>query len=735
MHAHQSIFYQWGNVVYHYRKSIIILWIIIVAAGLPFLSDIIRPFQSVGLSADGSQSELADQFLTVQLGYGHNQFIVIYHSDTLEANDPKFKQAITHSLAGLKNIWLKHEIIYPQEQQISEDKHTAYVVILLKTKKVLSDKDLAEFTKAIKKPLHISMNLGGEPIFIDNINEQTQKDLFKGDLIAAPVSLITLLLILGTVMATLIPIGIGIACAITILTTLYTIGHFTSLSIFTLNIALLLGLCLSLDYALFIISRYREELKQKHTKVVRLQITLATAGKAIFFSGLAVFISLSALLFFPINILFSIGVGGLVAVFVAVLSALTLLPAILCVMDERINKLAVRNIHTVSKRKSAWHKIANNVVNHPIKYFSFTLLFILFLGYTILNIQIGIANFQILPKNSTNQQFFDTYIRNFKEQELNPISMIVSSEGEAIFSEENIARLYNLVQRIKKLPSVAEVNSIVSLNKDMRKNDYTQLYKHQIRDHRIGQLLKQSTGATFTVVKVISHYPPDSSETKALITHLRALSTQSGLEITLTGVPVINDDVLSIIAQILPYAACWVFGLTYLILLVLLRSLFLPLKAIFMNILSLCTSYGVLVYIFQEGHFHSFLHFNPQGILDINLIVIIFCALFGFSMDYEVFLLTRIHEAYLTSHDNNKSIVDGIARSSSIITSAALIVIVVCGSFMIADVLIVKEFGLGIAVAIFIDAFAIRTLLVPATMALVKQWNWYLPKWIHNILG
>ena len=141
------------------------------------------------------------------------------------------------------------------------------------------------------------------------------------------------------------------------------------------------------------------------------------------------------------------------------------------------------------------------------------------------------------------------------------------------------------------------------------------------------------------------------------------------------------------------------------------------------------------MYIFQEGHFHSFLHFNPQGILDINLIVIIFCALFGFSMDYEVFLLTRIHEAYLTSHDNNKSIVYGIARSSSIITSAALIVIVLCGSFMIADVLIVKEFGLGIAVAIFIDAFAIRTLLVPATMALVKQWNWYLPKWIHNILG
>jgi RND superfamily putative drug exporter len=233
---------------------------------------------------------------------------------------------------------------------------------------------------------------------------------------------------------------------------------------------------------------------------------------------------------------------------------------------------------------------------------------------------------------------------------------------------------------------------------------------------------------------VISQYPPDSQETNTLISELRTLSTRSGLEITLTGVPVINHDVLSTIAQTLPYAACWVFGLTYFILLVLLRSLFLPLKAIFMNVLSLCTSYGVLVYIFQEGHFHCLLHFNPQGILDINLIVIIFCALFGFSMDYEVFLLTRIHEAYVTSKDNNKSIVYGIVKSSIIITSAALIVIVLCGSFMIADVLMVKEFGLGIAVAIFVDAFAIRTLLVPSTMALLKRWNWYLPKWIDRIL-
>lgn len=248
------------------------------------------------------------------------------------------------------------------------------------------------------------------------------------------------------------------------------------------------------------------------------------------------------------------------------------------------------------------------------------------------------------------------------------------------------------------------------------------------------QFLDQSTRHKFTVLKVVSRYSQDSDETKKLIEDLRTLKPGKGLTTSLTGSPVINDEVLEVIAKILPYAIAWVFFITYLILLILLRSIFLPLKAIFMNVLSLCTSYGVLVFIFQEGHFHNLLQFSPQGILDVNLIIILFCALFGFSMDYEVFLLTRIHEAYQEYHDNEKSIVFGIVKSSRIITSAALIVIVLCGSYMVADVLMVKQFGLGIAVAIFVDAFAIRTILVPATMTLVKQWNWYLPKWLDKVL-
>ena len=248
----------------------------------------------------------------------------------------------------------------------------------------------------------------------------------------------------------------------------------------------------------------------------------------------------------------------------------------------------------------------------------------------------------------------------------------------------------------------------------------------------ISILLSRTTKDNFTTATIISKHDPNSAQTKDLVEYLRNLKPQGNLELQLTGIPVNNVDVVQAILKYLPHGLIWIICLTYLILMILLRSLLLPLQAIFMNILSLCASYGVLVFIFQEGYLHELLHFKPQGMTDVSLIIIIFCALFGFSMDYEVFLLTRIHEAYNTTKDNKRSIIFGIVKSSRIITSAALIVIMLCGSFMFADVIMVKEFGLGIAVAIFVDAFAIRTILVPATMALAKDWNWYLPKCLQR---
>lgn len=694
------------------------------------------PFKSTGFSVDKATSDLTNNFLSQRLGMGPNQCVVLYHSNQLTADNPLYINKIKRSLAGLKQVNIPHEISYPSvnNQQIAKNNHTAYALIFFKSPNPLTQKETDSIRQHITSPKHMRMQLGGEPFFIANINQQTEKDLLLGDMIAAPVAIVTLLIIFGSLVATLLPMGLSAGFATVILAILYAIAHATSLSIFTLNIALLLGLCLSLDYSLFMISRFREELSAKKTVVTAIEKTLGSAGKAVFFSGVAVFISLSALLFFPINILFSIGVGGLTAVFIAVSGALTLLPACLAVLGPRINRWAVRKLNptprVILSSGNIWYRIAHKVVNNPFKYFLSTLVFLFALAYAVFNIKVGISDFQVLPAHSVNQVFFDEFKQNFNSERLTPIIAVVKSKHGAILAKDNLSALYDWVHRVKNNSLVAEVSSIVSSG--LNKQQYIQLYS-AVDNPRVKELLASSTQTDFTVVSIVSKFPAESKQTLALIQQLTQLPINHNLSLALTGMPVINHDVVNAVLDTIPLAIGWVILLTYLVLLLLLRSLLLPLKAIFMNALSLCASYGVLVYIFQEGHWHTLLNFNPQGMLDINLVIIIFCALFGFSMDYEVFLLTRIQEAYVASQNNEQSIIYGIVKSSRIITSAALIVIVLCGSFMFADVLMVKEFGLGIAVAISVDAFAIRTLLVPATMALMKQWNWYLPKWMKKL--
>jgi RND superfamily putative drug exporter len=275
----------------------------------------------------------------------------------------------------------------------------------------------------------------------------------------------------------------------------------------------------------------------------------------------------------------------------------------------------------------------------------------------------------------------------------------------------------------------------VTTQPGITKDQYQMLYTHpEHMPKEVKNMLALMVHHNVTIMTIISKYPRNAPETSALIKTLKTLKLSDDLTMSVTGSAVSTMDVLNSIFDTFLYAVLLIVGLNYLIMLCLLRSLILPLKAIFMTTLSLFASYGVLVFIIQYGHGHQFLHFDPQKMLDISMVIIIFCALFGVSMDYEVFLLSRIKERYEISHSTNESIIYGIDHSSKIITSAAIILILICMVFMTADIIIVKAFGLGIAVAVFIDAFLIRIILVPATMAILKSWNWYLPKWLDKVL-
>lgn len=783
----QSIFYRLGLFIYQFKRPVLAFSLMCLLACLPFISDIMSPFKSTGFIDETSESAIAQQWLDKKLKFHHeNQFIVLYHSKRLTTSNPLFHYKIKQSLLRLDEFPLEHDIVYPDMNvdQISKDKHSAFAVVTFHSSTPLSSVLLSDFKEAIQDPTHMSVYVGGEALFAEGVNKQTQEDLYKADMVAAPVAIVVLILVFGSLIAAAIPMLLGGCCALMILTLLFALGHVLTLSIFTLNIALLLGLCLNLDYALFIVARFRTELKETpRDPKIALARTMATAGRAVFFSGLAVFISLSALLLFPINILFSIGIGGLTATFVAVLVATIALPAVLAILQQRINCWPVRLMddsgHRLIQRLSrylkglpwwaygllclpifcllllcfvwqllnsglkklvlkishdttphAWRTIAQHVVRYPYRYFLSCLVVLLVLGSPFLNVYFGIPDFKVLPKHTESRQFFDAYTRQFKSSELTPIVLIVKAKGD-ILSASTVGRLYDLALKLEKNPRVFRVDSLVTGTPKLTKAQYQAYY--QSPKARENPLIETTTGKHFTVFNVISKHDVSATETKTLIRQLRSLDVP-GLTLRMTGAPVIDLDVSDRVMQIFPKAALWIACLTYLILFLVLRSLFLPLKAIFMNVLSLTASYGVIVFVFQEGHLHHLLHFSPQGMIDISLLIIVFCAIFGFSMDYEVFLLTRIQEAYLKTHDNNGSIVSGIEHSSRIITSAALIVMCLCGSFMVADVLMVKEFGLSIAVAIFVDAFLIRTFLVPSTMALVKSWNWYLPKWLSKCL-
>lgn len=736
-------FYKSGELIYQLRWFIIVLWFVLIAACIPFIPNIISPFKTTGFVDESAQSTKTNLYLDKKLGYNnYNKFIIMYFSKTLLATNPSYIHKLKKSLSDLDDFPIKHDIIYPDNNsnQISNDKHTAYVIVILKHHDPISDTLLEQFKSAIKKPSHMDMQFGGESIFNSSVNQQTEKDLYKADFIATPVAIITMIIVFGSLVAAVLPVVLGGGCALLTLITLYFLGHAFTLSIFTLNIALMLGLCLSLDYALFIISRFRDELNEQATIIEAIAVTQATAGRAIFFSGIAVFASLSALLLFPINILFSVGVGGLAAVFMAVITALLFLPAILAVLNTKINLLPVRMFIPIGKRKKNhvlfWSWLTTKVVKRPFLFFLSTFILLLILGFPFLSAKFGVSDFRIFPKNSEYRQFFNTYSKKFNENELTPILLVVTTHSQSILSLKNITHLSNFAKNLKRNPLIKEVISIVTTKPQLTPSQYYALYHmpQSTMDATIKQLMDTTTRRHLTTLSVISKFPSNSPKTKILINELRDLSIGHGLNLELTGTPVSNIDVLHKITQILPYAIAWIMLFTYLILLVLLRSLFLPIKAILMNLLSLSACFGALVLVFQEGHLHQLLNFEPQGQLDISLLVIIFCALFGFSMDYEVFLLSRIKEYYLQTHHNKKSIIFGLEKSRRIITSAAMIVIFICGSFLVADVLMVKAFGLGIAVAIFMDAFLIRTVLVPSTMALLRKWNWYLPVWLDKIL-
>jgi RND superfamily putative drug exporter len=733
-----------GRFTVRRRWWIVAAWARLILLAVPFAPRAPGALSAGGFTLDDLESARARQVLQDELGTEPSAFVLVYTSDTLTAGTPAWITAVaaaTHDIATAPHVTriLSHALT---PSQVSADGHTAYDVVFLD----LPPDDSPDAIPPVEARLHetpgLTVRIGGGPAFYGDVQAVTETDLRRSELISLPLAALALLLVFGSVIAAGIPLAVGGAAVLVALAGIFVVASLTPMSIFVLNLATLLGLGLGVDYSLLMTSRFREELARRSgpDRVAEsVRVTVATAGRAVFFSGLTVLLGLLGLVLFEFMILRSVGIAGAIVVGLAVASALTLLPAILAIIGTRIDALAVRRVTVQPGTTGPWARLARRVMRQPLRVLFPTLGVLLLLGVPFLHVRFNAPDATILPPSVPSREAYDILAREFGEGDFAPIVVAVRTTGAAT-DAGNIARLYAYSRRLAADPRVTRVAGLVDVDPRLTLAQYQLLYASPggPPDRFVGATLQATTRGDLTAFTVVTPFGPNREEGRALVREMRdptsALAPPAGMSILVGGGAADVDDVVSRVWTDFPRTAAFIVLTTFLVLFVLLRSVVLPLKALVMNTLSIVASFGALVWIFQDGNLSALLGFQPLGYVETTQPVILFCVLFGLSMDYEVFLLTRMKEAWDRTGDNTEAVASGLERSGRIVSSAALVVVVVAGSFAFADIVLIKALGLGVAIAVALDATVVRALLVPATMRLLGRWNWWMPRRLEEAL-
>jgi putative drug exporter of the RND superfamily len=696
-----------------------------------------EPLKVGGFSSDQTEAARARRIVEQELSGSASQLVVVYRSRGPAISDPALQEQFAHAIQAFRGHPHVLDIILPTDNPafISQNGVTAYALVSLDLGPEESQRFVPEFKALVVAQPDLDITLAGGPAFYADIETVSQRDLQRAELIAFPFALAALLLVFGTVVAALVPLIVGGFGVAAVLTAIYLLANTTDLSIFVLNLATMLGLGLAIDYSLFITSRFREELSRQSSVDDAVAVTMATAGRAIFYSGLTVLIGLSGLTLFSFMFLRSVGIAGVVVVFFSVLAALTLLPAILRAVGNRIERWAVIKLPQESHSSHGfWARLSRRVMQHPVLVLIPTALILVAFGAPFRHVVISSPDATILPRSTESRQGFDELVAAFGPSEISPM-VVVFQSSDSVFTRESVASIRQLVTALQADERVKRVEGYTAFPPEVTPEQAYSLVQLQRRaagagiGERFGQFANEDTA----LVLVYARSYPNSDESKELLADVRDFRSAAGLTMTVDGGTAEIVDVVAEMYGSLPHVVAFVLTATYLVLFLLFQSVFLPLKAIVMNTLSLLASYGAMVWVFQDGHLSSLLRFEPLGYVEASLPIIMFCVLFGLSMDYEVFLLSRVREEWERTGDNVESVAVGLQRSGRIITSAALIVVVVTTSFVSADVIIVKALGFGIALAVFLDATIVRALLVPATMRLMGHWNWWRPRFLARI--
>jgi RND superfamily putative drug exporter len=541
-----------------------------------------------------------------------------------------------------------------------------------------------------------------------DFSHQAENDLRRGEGIGVPIALVILLLVFGALVAATLPLLLGVIAITAAVAVTALVGQVTDISVFSINMISMMGLATGIDYSLFIVSRFREERAKGHDKLDAVAVTGGTASRAVLFSGLTVVLALIGMLIVPTNIFFSLALGAIVVVSLAVLAALTLLPAALGILGDRVNSLRVPYLgrrlldSRAAGRTGLLARAATRAAGRPAIALTAGVVLLLLAAAPLLGMHTGVSGVASFPDSFESKQAFGVLERQFSVGGVSPVQVVVDGPADSPQVQDAVA---GLQQRLAADGSFGPP---------------------QVQTARSGDL---------ALVSVPMNLPSTSDEGLAKVRELReqlvpAAFAGSGASVYVTGETAGNIDYIDIVNQYFPYVIGLVLALSFLLLLVAFRSLVVPALSIVMNLLSVGAAYGLVTLVSQQGWGAELLGFRQVEVIEQWVPLFLFSILFGLSMDYQVFLLSRIKEDYDRTGDARASIASGIGSTAGIITGAALIMVAVFAGFAAGDLVMFQQMGFGLAVAVLLDATLVRVLLVPAAMTLLGRWNWYLPRWL-----
>jgi len=758
------LFYRLGRAMYHRRWAVLALWLVVLLVSIPFVPRIGSVLESGGFNNGVAESDRANTLLINDLGFNPS-LSIIFSSSQLRATDARFRQAMITALAPAATLphvvridTQDHHSLHQLGQRfVSVNGHAALALLEYDNQFQAVDQLVAQVRTTIRSST-LQVIVAGDGAVGSDLQTMSRSDLQRVEVYALPIALLLILIIFGTLAAASMPLVLSLCSVLPTMALIFAIGHVADLSIFCLNVTTIIGLGVSIDYTLFIVSRFREQLQLSAAKSMResaggagsetgasripalpgsdlvedaIAIAIGTAGRAVLFSGVTVMIGLSGLFIFQAVALRSIGLGGSLVVVVSILAALTLLPALLGILGTRIEALPV--VPWKGGRAGAyWFGLAAWVTRHPWPVIVSTLTIIGIIASPFTALRLSVPDATILPESAQSRAGFDILNQQFLQDQADPIVAVVHAPG-GLLSPASVGALYDWVHVVSHDAGIdsSRTLSLVTVVPFATRAQYQQIQRY-VHDPKFAPIIDAFTGNDSTVVAFQPRPGQSTSQLDSLVRRIRATAIGAGLVHYIGGAQASDMDYLAGVYAEFPLCILFVVIVTYAVLLVFLRSAILPLKAVFMNTLSLAGAYGAVVWIFQQGHLSRLFDFTPAGHIDDITPIVLFCILFGLSMDYEVFLLSRVHEEYLLTGDTTASVARGLERTGRIITSAGLILVVVAGSFAFANVVLIKAIGLGLAIAILLDATLIRCLLVPATIRVLGRWNWWLPGETHG---